>query len=222
MFRSFFWSTSSNILNKRFVKEWTEDDYKDLFITVFLYYFQILFWLCCTSVLFFCAAFSPVPFMLEIFYISLLLSSLLEVPLRPTITSLNLHCNRIPRIEGLASAWLLRHLDLSSNCIAKIEGLASLTTLRTLNLSCNAITKVEGEPIPLHCTPERRFLIFLRYEPTFRQFFFPLLWLVRANLRYFYNKQQFGKYCSEQRVFTLLMALPVEIYCHTKQSHSFA
>ncbi|XP_051944020.1 leucine-rich repeat and coiled-coil domain-containing protein 1 [Hippocampus zosterae] len=72
------------------------------------------------------------------------ISSLLEVPLRPTITSLNLHCNRIPRIEGLTSAWLLRHLDLSSNCIAKIEGLASLTTLRTLNLSCNAITKVEG------------------------------------------------------------------------------
>ncbi|XP_061151060.1 leucine-rich repeat and coiled-coil domain-containing protein 1 isoform X1 [Syngnathus typhle] len=72
------------------------------------------------------------------------ISSLLEVPLRPTITSLNLHCNRIPRIEGLASALLLRHLDLSSNCIAVIEGLASLTALRTLNLSCNAITKVEG------------------------------------------------------------------------------
>ncbi|XP_061695152.1 leucine-rich repeat and coiled-coil domain-containing protein 1 isoform X2 [Syngnathoides biaculeatus] len=80
----------------------------------------------------------------EISLIDKNISSLLEVPLRPTITSLNLHCNRIPRIEGLQLAWLLRHLDLSSNCITKIEGLATLTGLRTLNLSCNAITKVEG------------------------------------------------------------------------------
>ncbi|XP_068504807.1 leucine-rich repeat and coiled-coil domain-containing protein 1 isoform X2 [Syngnathus scovelli] len=80
----------------------------------------------------------------EISLIDKSISSLLEVPLRPTITSLNLHCNRIPRIEGLASTLLLRHLDLSSNRIAVIEGLASLTALRTLNLSCNAITKVEG------------------------------------------------------------------------------
>ncbi|XP_061653664.1 leucine-rich repeat and coiled-coil domain-containing protein 1 isoform X1 [Phyllopteryx taeniolatus] len=80
----------------------------------------------------------------EISLIDKNISSLLEVPLRPTVTSLNLHCNRIPRIEGLQLAWLLRHLDLSSNCIAKIEGLATLTALRTLNLSCNAIAKVEG------------------------------------------------------------------------------
>eukprot|EP00064_Thunnus_orientalis_P010568 superscaffoldBa00001446_g10594 len=71
-------------------------------------------------------------------------SCLLDVPLRPTVTSLNLHCNHIPRIEGLTSAWHLRHLDLSSNCISKIEGLSSLTSLRTLNLSCNTITEVEG------------------------------------------------------------------------------
>uniref|UniRef100_A0A8C9WU12 Leucine-rich repeat and coiled-coil domain-containing protein 1 n=1 Tax=Sander lucioperca TaxID=283035 RepID=A0A8C9WU12_SANLU len=71
-------------------------------------------------------------------------SSLLDVPLSPTVTSLNLHCNHIPGIEGLTSAWHLRHLDLSSNCISKIEGLSSLTSLRTLNLSCNLITKVEG------------------------------------------------------------------------------
>ncbi|XP_057713059.1 leucine-rich repeat and coiled-coil domain-containing protein 1 [Corythoichthys intestinalis] len=80
----------------------------------------------------------------EISLIDQNISSLLQVPLRPTITSLNLHCNRIPRIEGLSSLWLLRHLDLSSNCIAKIDGLATLTALRTLNLSCNVITKVEG------------------------------------------------------------------------------
>uniref|UniRef100_A0A8C9WUG5 Leucine rich repeat and coiled-coil centrosomal protein 1 n=1 Tax=Sander lucioperca TaxID=283035 RepID=A0A8C9WUG5_SANLU len=55
-----------------------------------------------------------------------------------------MHCNHIPGIEGLTSAWHLRHLDLSSNCISKIEGLSSLTSLRTLNLSCNLITKVEG------------------------------------------------------------------------------
>ncbi|KAM8727747.1 leucine-rich repeat and coiled-coil domain-containing protein 1 [Acanthopagrus schlegelii] len=71
-------------------------------------------------------------------------TSLLDVHLSPTVTSLNLHCNHIPRIEGLTSAWHLRHLDLSSNCISKIEGLSSLTSLRTLNLSCNLITKVEG------------------------------------------------------------------------------
>ncbi|GAA6108442.1 leucine-rich repeat and coiled-coil domain-containing protein 1 isoform X2 [Tachysurus ichikawai] len=72
------------------------------------------------------------------------ISSLLEVPLRPTITSLNLHCNRLSKIEGLATAWRLRHLDLSSNHIARIEGLGVLSSLRTLNLSCNSITKVEG------------------------------------------------------------------------------
>ncbi|XP_034039212.1 leucine-rich repeat and coiled-coil domain-containing protein 1 [Thalassophryne amazonica] len=72
------------------------------------------------------------------------ITSLLEIHLNPTITSLNLHFNQIPRIEGLASAWHLRHIDLSSNCISQIEGLGSLTFLRTLNLSCNLITKVEG------------------------------------------------------------------------------
>ncbi|XP_068196698.1 leucine-rich repeat and coiled-coil domain-containing protein 1 isoform X2 [Antennarius striatus] len=69
---------------------------------------------------------------------------LLDVLLSPAITSLNLHCNHIQRIEGLTSAWNLQHLDLSSNYISNIEGLSSLTYLRTLNLSCNLITKVEG------------------------------------------------------------------------------
>ncbi|XP_028988510.1 leucine-rich repeat and coiled-coil domain-containing protein 1 [Betta splendens] len=70
--------------------------------------------------------------------------SLLDVHLIPTVTSLNLHCNHIQRIEGLSAAWHLRHLDLSSNSISKIEGLSFLTSLRTLNLSCNLISKVEG------------------------------------------------------------------------------
>ncbi|KAJ3595173.1 hypothetical protein NHX12_004477, partial [Muraenolepis orangiensis] len=71
-------------------------------------------------------------------------SSLLEVPLSQAVTSLNLHCNRISRMEALTAARLLRHLDLSSNHIARIDGLASLSSLRTLNLSCNLIAKVEG------------------------------------------------------------------------------
>uniref|UniRef100_A0AAV2JRR0 Leucine-rich repeat and coiled-coil domain-containing protein 1 n=1 Tax=Knipowitschia caucasica TaxID=637954 RepID=A0AAV2JRR0_KNICA len=72
------------------------------------------------------------------------IKSLQEVQLVSTITSLNLHCNNIPKIEGFTHAWHLRHLDLSSNSISHIEGLSALTSLRTLNLSCNLITKVEG------------------------------------------------------------------------------
>ncbi|KAM3838221.1 leucine-rich repeat and coiled-coil domain-containing protein 1 [Diretmus argenteus] len=72
------------------------------------------------------------------------ISSLLDVPLSPNVTSLSLHCNHISSIQGLTSAWHLRHLDLSSNRISQIEGLSSLASLRTLNLSCNLITKVEG------------------------------------------------------------------------------
>ncbi|NXW85520.1 LRCC1 protein, partial [Alopecoenas beccarii] len=70
--------------------------------------------------------------------------SLLELPLRPDLHTLNAHCNRIARIEGLGHLQNLRHLDLSSNQIRRIEGLSSLAQLRTLSLSCNLITKVEG------------------------------------------------------------------------------
>ncbi|KAJ1192849.1 hypothetical protein NDU88_002155 [Pleurodeles waltl] len=72
------------------------------------------------------------------------ITSLLEVSISTHLRSLNLHCNKVAKIEGLGHAWDLQHLDLSSNCIARIEGLASLTQLRTLNLSCNMITQVEG------------------------------------------------------------------------------
>ncbi|XP_064202359.1 leucine-rich repeat and coiled-coil domain-containing protein 1 [Anguilla rostrata] len=72
------------------------------------------------------------------------IKSLFEVPLSVNVRSLNLHCNRISKIEGLTTTWQLRHLDLSSNQIARIEGLDSLSSLRTLNLSCNLITKIEG------------------------------------------------------------------------------
>ncbi|XP_054046927.1 leucine-rich repeat and coiled-coil domain-containing protein 1 isoform X1 [Rissa tridactyla] len=70
--------------------------------------------------------------------------SLLEVSLSSDLHTLNLHCNRIARIEGLGHLRNLQHLDLSSNQIRRIEGLSSLANLRTLSLSCNLITKVEG------------------------------------------------------------------------------
>ncbi|NWW92320.1 LRCC1 protein, partial [Rhynochetos jubatus] len=72
------------------------------------------------------------------------LRSLLEVSLSSDLHTLNVHCNRIARIEGLGHLRNLRHLDLSSNQIRRIEGLSSLAHLRTLSLSCNLITKVEG------------------------------------------------------------------------------
>ncbi|NXJ71440.1 LRCC1 protein, partial [Rostratula benghalensis] len=70
--------------------------------------------------------------------------SLLEFYLSSDLHTLNLHCNRIARIEGLCHLRNLQHLDLSSNQIRRIEGLSSLVNLRTLRLSCNLITKVEG------------------------------------------------------------------------------
>ncbi|NWY50390.1 LRCC1 protein, partial [Chionis minor] len=70
--------------------------------------------------------------------------SLLEVSLSSDLHTLNVHCNRIARIEGLSHLWNLQHLDLSSNQIRRIEGLSALANLRTLSLSCNLITKVEG------------------------------------------------------------------------------
>ncbi|XP_028831792.1 leucine-rich repeat and coiled-coil domain-containing protein 1 isoform X2 [Denticeps clupeoides] len=72
------------------------------------------------------------------------ISSISQVPLDAGVTSLNLHCNRVSHIDGLATARHLRHLDLSSNRISRIAGLEALSSLRTLNLSCNSISRVEG------------------------------------------------------------------------------
>ncbi|NXY24302.1 LRCC1 protein, partial [Atrichornis clamosus] len=72
------------------------------------------------------------------------LRSLLDVSLSSDLHTLNAHCNRIARIEGLDHLRNLQHLDLSSNQIHRIEGLSSLSNLRTLSLSCNLLTKVEG------------------------------------------------------------------------------
>ncbi|KAM8966854.1 leucine-rich repeat and coiled-coil domain-containing protein 1 [Pelodytes ibericus] len=72
------------------------------------------------------------------------LTSLLEVSLNSHLLSVNLHCNKICKIEGLDHLQYLQHLDLSSNLITRIEGLDSLVRLRSLNLSCNKLTKIEG------------------------------------------------------------------------------
>ncbi|XP_061428083.1 leucine-rich repeat and coiled-coil domain-containing protein 1 [Lethenteron reissneri] len=72
------------------------------------------------------------------------ITSLRDVPLHSRLRSLNLHCNQIARLEGLARLPQLAHLDLSSNRLERIEGLASLPCLRTLNLSCNHLTSVQG------------------------------------------------------------------------------
>ncbi|POI28401.1 hypothetical protein CIB84_007849, partial [Bambusicola thoracicus] len=70
--------------------------------------------------------------------------SLLEVSLSSDLHTLNMHCNRIARIEGLGHLRNLQHLDLSSNQIRRMEGLNALESLSSLNLSCNLITAVEG------------------------------------------------------------------------------
>ncbi|NXC37969.1 LRCC1 protein, partial [Penelope pileata] len=70
--------------------------------------------------------------------------SLLEVPLSSELHTLNMHCNRIARIEGLGHLRNLQQLDLSSNHIRRLEGLSSLENLRALNLSCNLLERVEG------------------------------------------------------------------------------
>uniref|UniRef100_A0A8D0C0R4 Leucine-rich repeat and coiled-coil domain-containing protein 1 n=1 Tax=Salvator merianae TaxID=96440 RepID=A0A8D0C0R4_SALMN len=72
------------------------------------------------------------------------ISSLAEIPLSSELHTLNLHCNRICRIESLDHMRNLQYLDLSSNRIQCIEGLSSLANLQTLNLACNQISKVEG------------------------------------------------------------------------------
>ncbi|XP_072267083.1 leucine-rich repeat and coiled-coil domain-containing protein 1 isoform X3 [Pyxicephalus adspersus] len=72
------------------------------------------------------------------------ITSLLEVTMNSVLHSINLHCNQISKIEGLAHLRNLQHLDLSSNLISRIEGLDSLIHLQSLSLSCNNLTRIEG------------------------------------------------------------------------------
>ena len=71
-------------------------------------------------------------------------TSISKLNLRPSVVSLNLHCNLLKCIEGLGTLRNLKHLDLSSNAIEAITGLEGLIFLKYLNLSCNRITVVEG------------------------------------------------------------------------------
>ncbi|XP_070576170.1 leucine-rich repeat and coiled-coil domain-containing protein 1-like [Ptychodera flava] len=80
----------------------------------------------------------------EVVLIDANVNSLLTVPLKGHVQTLNLHCNNISRIENLLHLRSLRHLDLSSNAIGKMEGLEGLVSLKTLNLSCNRISVIEG------------------------------------------------------------------------------
>jgi len=66
------------------------------------------------------------------------------LPIREHLRILNLHANRIQRIQNISRARFLVHLDLSSNRIQAIENLWWLVRLRTLNLSCNCIQQVSG------------------------------------------------------------------------------
>jgi len=69
--------------------------------------------------------------------------SLKDLELLSTVIHLNVHCNRIQKINGIDNLKHLKHLDLSSNDIKQIEGLSQCTNLQTLNLSCNQIMKLE-------------------------------------------------------------------------------
>jgi Leucine-rich repeat (LRR) protein len=82
--------------------------------------------------------------MTELFMIDANVTDLTKLYLRPGLVSINLHCNRISRIEGISHLKQLRHLNLSSNQIERISGLNGLSQLKTLNLSCNLIVSIEG------------------------------------------------------------------------------
>eukprot|EP00906_Rhabdomonas_costata_P032925 RCo046366 len=67
------------------------------------------------------------------------------LPTMVHLKSINLHRNRLTRIECLETLTNLMILDLSSNDIATVgSGLAALENLRVLNLSANRLTAIEG------------------------------------------------------------------------------
>ena len=81
---------------------------------------------------------------IELCLIDVGLTSLKNLELSSGIINLNVHCNRIQKIENLFHLTTLKHLDLSSNDISKLSGLSACSSLQTLNLACNCIQKVEG------------------------------------------------------------------------------
>eukprot|EP00794_Sanderia_malayensis_P018762 gene18762-20653_t len=72
------------------------------------------------------------------------IENLTSLQLAVNLVHVNLHCNRIDKIENLGHLVNLKSLDLSSNVIAEIQGLENLRNLRNLNLSSNLIKTVEN------------------------------------------------------------------------------
>lgn len=72
------------------------------------------------------------------------IKSLKDVPLKLNLISINLHSNKLTKIENLTYLHNLNHLDLSSNQIKHISGINSLVSLKSINLSCNLITTIEN------------------------------------------------------------------------------
>eukprot|EP00882_Tetradesmus_deserticola_P020142 GHRQ01021709.1.p1 GENE.GHRQ01021709.1~~GHRQ01021709.1.p1 ORF type:complete len:409 (+),score=143.19 GHRQ01021709.1:407-1633(+) len=60
------------------------------------------------------------------------------------LTSLNLSSNSIRAIENLSGLLNLTSLNLASNSLCELQGLAGLTALRQLNASFNALTCIAG------------------------------------------------------------------------------
>lgn len=80
----------------------------------------------------------------ELCLIDARVTSLADLTLRPHLSSLNLHCNLITKMENLLHLRNLCHMDLSSNQISKMECLDGLISLKTLNLACNRLEEVKG------------------------------------------------------------------------------
>ena len=72
------------------------------------------------------------------------IENLRKLSFPPELVQLNLHCNKIKKIENFENLVNLRSLDLSSNEVEKIEGLEYLENLKVLNLSCNQIEVISG------------------------------------------------------------------------------
>ena len=72
------------------------------------------------------------------------IENLRKLSFPPELVQLNVHCNKIKKIENFENLVNLQLLDLSSNEIEKIEGLEHLANLKVLNLSCNQIEVISG------------------------------------------------------------------------------
>jgi hypothetical protein len=72
------------------------------------------------------------------------IESFKDIPLHNYLKTINLHSNKLKKIESLNLLTNLVHLDISSNQIRVIDGLLSLHSLQSLNLSSNLIVSIEN------------------------------------------------------------------------------